>query len=95
MALAYCPRLDRRNGAATHTDAVVVATHHHDLLAGERGVPSQGVAHVGETHTAGQHDYLVEGELLAVLGMLEVSSEPQMRGLSEFVTEVRRHRSTP
>ena len=81
-------RLDRRNGAATHTDAVVVATHHHDLLAGNGGT-FQGVAHVGETHTAGQHDYLVEGELLAVLGMLEGEQRAADEGLSEFVTEVR------
>ena len=55
-AIAAC--VDRRHRATAQSDAVVVATHHYDILA-HLGLLLQAVALLAVAHATGQHDHLV------------------------------------
>ena len=75
--------------AATKTDAVVLTTHHHNLVAG-LGLAFQTVALCAVAHTACKHDNLVIGIslLTALLVVLESQHRTADEGLAELVAEV-------
>ena len=83
--------VDRRNGATTHTDAVVVTTDEDDLLAW-LWLTLERIAQVAVTYTAGKHDHLVETILdwLRWLTVLESEERTADERLTELVTEVAR-----
>ena len=87
-ARAVTPRVDRRNRAATETDAVVVATDHHNFVA-LLGRAFETVALRAVAHTAGEHDHFVEGIVLTIFGVLEGEHRTGDEGLAELVAEVR------
>ena len=84
--VAVLARIDTRHGAATHTDAVVVATQHDDDVA-LFGFQLLGILHLGEADAAGQHDDLVvaKGFLFA---MFESQQTTVDKGLAELIAEV-------
>ena len=83
--------VDRRNGATTHTDAVVVATDEDNLLAW-LWLTLERIAQVAVTHTAGKHDHLVETILdwLRWLTVLESEERTADERLAKLVTEIAR-----
>ena len=101
-AVAVATRVDRRHRAAAQTDAVVVATDHHHLVALLR-LLLQTVALGAIAHTASQHDDFVVsvfswrvGRLVTLstcrlvhsLLMLEGEHRTADEGLTELVAEV-------
>ena len=80
---------DRRNGAAAHTDAVVVATHHHYLLT-RLWSAFDSVARCGEAYASGKHDHLIISIELAVLIVLKRKQRSANQRLTEFISEIRR-----
>ncbi len=81
--------LYRRHRAAAHADAIVVATHQHDFLAGS-GFALYGIFLGRETNAAGKHYHLVVGIELAVLVMLESKHRTANQRLAKLIAEVRR-----
>ena len=87
-ARAVTAGVDRRNRAATETDAVVVATDHHNFVA-LLGRAFETVTLRAVAHTAGKHYHFVEGIVLAIFGVLEGEHRTGNEGLAELVAEVR------
>ena len=79
--------LDGRDGAAAQSDAIVVAADDHDFVSLAR-FALQAVAPCAVAYTAGQHDDLVIGILLAVFGMFECQYGTGDEGLAKLVAEV-------
>ena len=79
--------IDRRNGAATKTDAIVVATDHYDLIA-LLGLAFQTVALLAVAYAAGKHNHLVITQTLAVATMLKGEHRAGDKGLAKLVAEV-------
>ena len=79
--------IHRRNGATTHTDAVVVATHKHNLLVG-LGSSLYGIALVGKTNSTGKHDDFVVGKLVAIFLVLKSEERTADERLTELVSEI-------
>ena len=92
-AAGVATRIHRRHTAATQTDAVVVATHHNNLVAFLRSA-LQAVALGAVTYTTCQHDDLVVTIFLCrvalLLGMLEGEHRTTDEWLTELVAEVTR-----
>ena len=105
-AVAVAAGVDTRHGAAAQTNAVVVATHHNDVVAFLRFL-LQAVALLAVADAACQHDHLVVavelmlllGQLLAVEGLGGVGGSGLIfkgeqrtgdEGLAELVAEVAR-----
>ncbi len=80
--------LHRRNGSATHADAVVVATHDHDFFAGYR-CAFDSIFLCRKTYTAGKHDNFVVGIHAPVFVVFECKQRTTDKWLSELVAEVR------
>ncbi len=78
-----------RYGTAAETDAVVLTTHHNNLVAWLR-FALQAVALQTVAYAAGQHDNLVVGVLLALLLVLEGEHGTADERLAELVAEVGR-----
>ena len=86
-AVAVAASVYRRHRAATQTDAVVVATYDHHLVA-LLGLLLQAVALGAIAHTAGEHDNLVVSIFLSFLLMLESEHRAADERLSKLVAEV-------
>ena len=51
-------RINATNGATTHTDAVIIATHYYNALTGLR-FALNGITLLRVTYTTGKHNHLV------------------------------------
>ena len=80
-------RIDRRDSASTHTDAVIITSDDHHFFLRLR-ITFEGVAFVGIAHTSGQHDDFVVCIFLLVLGVLESEQRPADQRLSELIPEI-------
>ena len=86
-AAAVATRIDTRHRAAAQTDAVVVTTHHDNLITLLRGA-LQAVTLCAVAYATCQHDDLVVTVLLPILLMLEGEDRARDERLAELVTEV-------
>ena len=77
----------RRYRATAQTDAVVVATYHHDLVAFLR-LLLQAVALLAVAHASSEHDDLVVAQLLVALIVLESEQRTGDERLAKLVSEV-------
>ena len=78
---------NRRNCATAHTDAVVVTTKQHNLVANFWRV-FQTVVLLCVANTASHHYYFVEAVFLIVFKMFERQDATADERLTEFVTEI-------
>ncbi|MPM18337.1 hypothetical protein SDC9_64746 [bioreactor metagenome] len=79
--------IHRRHSATTHTDAIIITTHHHDLLS-YFGRTFQGIFAITETDTTGQHDNLVVAIFLIIFLVFKSQQRTTNERLTKFVTEV-------
>ena len=75
------------NGAATHSDAVIVTTQQHHFLA-HFGITFQCIDFFAETDTAGQHDDFIVSEFFRVLSMFKRKQRTTNKRLTKFVAEI-------
>ncbi len=80
--------LHRRDCAATHADAIVVTTHHHNSFTCF-GSSLDSVFGCCIAYTSGKHDHLVVGIHFAVFIVLECQEGAADEGLTELVAEIR------
>ena len=85
--MAELARGHRRNGTATHADAVVVAPQNDDDVP-LFGLPFLCIFGFGKTDTACQHDHFVVAVSFIALLMFECQQAAIDQRLSEFVAEV-------
>ncbi len=60
----------RRHGASPHSNAVVISTQQHDLVAFS-GIPLHRIFLPAKANSAGQHNYLIISVLFPVFHMLK------------------------
>ncbi|GFI33911.1 hypothetical protein IMSAGC014_00399 [Bacteroidaceae bacterium] len=87
-AAGVTARIDRADGAAAQSDAVVVAAHNHYFVTFLR-CAFQAVALRAVAHAAGQHNHFVIAIFLAVFLMFEREHGTGDQRLAELVAEVR------
>ena len=85
--VAIASRINRRDTTATQSDAVVVATYDHNLIAFLR-LFLQTVALGAVSHTAGEHYHLVVSILLVAFFVLKRKQRTADERLAELVSEV-------
>ena len=86
-AAGVAPCVNGRHASATQSDAVVVASNHHDLVS-FLWFFLQTVAFFAVTNAPSQHDNLVVGQLLTVFLMFERQHRTADERLAELVSEV-------